>query len=55
MFGGDLVKAMCQLSHQILVSTHQQAADLFGDPSIVEKTLSSGSRERRRQRQLVQH
>lgn len=55
VFSGDLVKALCQLSHQILVLTHQQAADLFGDPSIVEQTLSSGGWERRRQGQLVQH
>lgn len=55
MFCGDLVKAMGQLSHQILVSTHQQAADLVGDPSIVEQALSSGGRKRGRQRQLVQY
>lgn len=55
VFSGNLVEALCQLSHQILVSTHQQAANLFRDPSIVEQTLSSGGRERRRQGQLVQH
>lgn len=55
VFSGDLVKAMCQLSHQIFVPTHQQAADLFRDPSIVEQALSGGGRERRRQGQLVQH
>lgn len=55
VFGGHLVEALCQLSHQILISTHQQAANLFRDPSIVEKTLCSGGRERRRQGQLVQH
>lgn len=55
MFSGDLVKAMYQLSHQILIPTHQQAANLFGDPSIVEQTLSSSGRQRRRQGQLVQH
>lgn len=48
VFSGDLVKALCQLSHQILIPTPQQAADLFGDPSIVEQTLSGGGRERRR-------
>lgn len=42
VFSGDLVKAVGQLIHQILVPTHQQAADLFGDPSIVEQTLSGG-------------
>lgn len=55
MFSGDLVKAMYQLSHQILIPTHQHTANLFGDPSIVEQTLSSSGRERRRQGQLVQH
>lgn len=55
MLGGDLVEALSQLSHQILISTHQQVANLFGDPSIVEETLGSGGRQRRRQGQLVQH
>lgn len=55
VFSGDLVEALRQLSHQRLVSTHQQAPDLLRDPSIVEQTLSSGGRERRRQWQLVQH
>lgn len=55
VLGGDLVEALGQLSHQILISTHQQAANLFRDPSIVEETLGSGGRQRRRQGQLVQH
>lgn len=55
VFSGNLVEALSQLSHQILISTHQQAANLFGDPSIVEETLCSGGRERRRQGQLVQY
>lgn len=53
VFCGDLVKALCQLRDQILVLTDQEAADLFGDPSIVEQALSGGGRERRGQRQLV--
>lgn len=55
VFRGDLVEALCQLSHQGLISAHQQGADLFRDPSIVEQALSGGGGERRRQRQLVQH
>lgn len=55
VFSGNLVEALSQLSHQILISTHQQTANLFGDPSIVEETLRSGGRERRRQGQLVQY
>lgn len=55
VFRGDLVEALGQLSHQSLISAHQQGADLFGDPPIVEQTLSGGGGERRRQRQLVQH
>lgn len=55
MFSGDLVKAMRQLIHQVLVPTHEQAADLFSDPSIVEQALSSSGRQRRRQGKLVQH
>lgn len=55
MFGGDLVEALRQLSYQTLIPAHQQAADLFRDPSIVEQTLSGSGRERRWQRELVQH
>lgn len=55
VFRGDLVEALRQLSHQSLIPAHQQGADLLGDPSIVEQTLSGGGRERGRQRQLVQH
>lgn len=55
VFCGHLVKAMSQPSHKIFISTQQQAADLFRDPSIVEQALCGGGRERRGQGQLVQH
>lgn len=53
VLGGNLVKAVDQLGDEVVVPAGQETVDLFGDPPIVQQTLSGGGRERGRQGKLV--
>lgn len=51
---GDLVEAVRELGHQVLIPTGQETVDLFCNPPIVQQALGGGGRQRRRERELVQ-
>lgn len=55
VLGGDLREAVHQLRDQVLVSAGQQVPHLLRDARIVQQALGGGGRQRRGQRQLVQH